>query len=520
MKRRNFIRTGSAISLPVFINGVSLGYLAKSSFFNAINDDHDRVLVLIQLDGGNDGINTLIPLDQYANLAAVRLHLLIPENTVLPLYDHVGLHPVMSGLKSLFDNGKLLAIQNVAYPNQNRSHFRSMDIWQTGSASETYLTSGWLGRYFYNRYPEFPADYPNPEHPDPFAITIGMQVSETCQGQTANYSMAVTDPFSISPVDETTVTGLPDTNFGREMAYLIDMMRQTNAYAGSITEAAAKGNNLSTLYDDDNPLARQLKTVALLISGGMQTRVYVVRIGGFDTHANQVVQGGPATGQHATLLRYLSEAISAFQDDLEKLGLAQRVLGMTFSEFGRQIAANDSLGTDHGTAAPMFLFGSCVQGGIIGQNPVINSQLQPQEGVTMEYDYREVYASVLQEWFGVDEQEAASLLFGQWTLLPLVDGICTMATSVEEPGNSDETTFRVFPNPLNGKGTLSFYSRGERIHVGVHDMHGRRIRVIADRVFENGAHTITFETVHWPAGTYILRLQGRTWHQVQRVVKL
>src|SRR5690606_33177448 len=127
----------------------------------------------------------------------------------------------------------------------------------------------------------------------------------------------------------------------------------------TIVGAAEKGANLSTLYADNNQLAQQLKTVALLISGGLKTKVYVVRIGGFDTHANQVQDGGPTTGQHANLLELLSDAIHAFHDDLKRLGVDKRVIGMTFSEFGRQIAANNSLGTDHGTAAPLFLFGSC-----------------------------------------------------------------------------------------------------------------------------------------------------------------
>jgi len=306
MKRRSFLHMGSAVSLPVFVNNFGLGLLPFSAFSGLMDPDSDRVLVLVQLDGGNDGLNTLIPLDQYSTLSAARSGILIPENSVLNLYDHVGLHPSMTGFKNLFDDGKLLAIQGVSYPGQNRSHFRSTDIWQSGSAASEFLTTGWLGRYFDSKYGDYPEGYPNPDYPDPFAITIRAQVSETCQGLTANYSMAVTDPFTAYPVDETTLNELPDTNFGHEMAFLIDALRQTNAYADTIVGAANSGSNLSTLYNDESAIAQQLKTVALLISGGLKTCVYVVRLGGFDTHANQVQDGSTSTGNHAELLLQLS----------------------------------------------------------------------------------------------------------------------------------------------------------------------------------------------------------------------
>lgn len=522
MKRRSFLRTGSAISLPVFVNGFGLGLLPKSAFFNLNDEFADRILVLVQLDGGNDGLNTLIPLDQYSALSAARQDILIPENDVLQLYDHVGLHPAMNGFKSLFDDGKLLAIQGVAYPDQNRSHFRSTDIWQSASGADEFLTTGWMGRYFDTRYGDYPEGYPNADHPDPFAITIRAQVSETCQGLTANYSMAVTDPFSVYPVDETTLNDLPDTNFGHEMAFLIDALRQTNAYADTIVTAANKGNNLSTLYNANSSLAQQLKTVALLISGGLQTRVYVVRIGGFDTHANQVQANSSVTGSHAILLQDLSDAIHAFQDDLQKLGLEKRVLGLTFSEFGRQIAANDSFGTDHGTAAPLFVFGACVQGGIIGENPNINAQLEPQEGVAMQQDFRSIYTSVLREWFGVTEPELNVLIPGQFPQLHLTTA-CAISSGIgdnlpEVKPQYDIST--VFPNPVNGNGNIQFPSGGEWTRISLYDQFGRKVSVIAERYFEKGFHTVSFDMRTHPTGSYYIRLETRTRQETVPVVRM
>lgn len=520
MKRRSFLRTGSAISLPVFVNGFGMGFLPKSAFFNLADDYSDRILVLVQLDGGNDGLNTLIPLDQYSALSAVRQSILIPENDVLPLYDHVGLHPSMTGFKNLFDDGKLLAIQGVAYPNQNRSHFRSTDIWQTGSAANEFLTTGWMGRYFDSKYGDYPEGYPNAENPDPFAITVRSQVSETCQGISANYSMAVVDPFAVYPVDETTLNDLPDTNFGKEMAFLIDALRQTNAYADTIVTAANNGANLSTLYNPDSQLAQQLKTVALLINGGLKTRVYVVRIGGFDTHANQVQGNETTIGSHAELLQNLSDSIFAFQDDLQKMGLDKRVLGMTFSEFGRQIASNDSFGTDHGDAAPLFVFGSCVQGGIIGENPAINIPQQPQEGVGMQQDFRAVYTSVLREWFGVTEPELELLIPGQFPSLGLTAG-CPITTGVGDvPGVTAAGITSVFPNPNNGTVNVQFQSTGEWTRITLYDQLGRKVAIIAERFFEHGHQHVSFDMSRYANGSYHLRIETRTWREAKPVVKM
>ena len=159
MKRRKFLQTTSAASIPLVLSGMKVGALPKSSFFPTINDS-DRVLVLIQLNGGNDGLNCLIPLDQYSNLSNVRQNILIPESSVLQLEDGIGLHPVMTGMKSLYDNAKMNIIQSVGYPNQNRSHFRSLDIWTSGSEADEFLTTGWLGRYFNGLHPGFSGRLP------------------------------------------------------------------------------------------------------------------------------------------------------------------------------------------------------------------------------------------------------------------------------------------------------------------------------------------------------------------------
>ena len=369
MKRRKFIQAGSFLSLPIMVGGFKVSALAENSLMNFMNGDSDRVLVLIQLNGGNDGLNCVLPKDQYAGLSQVRSNILIPESNILSITDTVGFHPEMGAMKTMFEEGKLNVIQSVGYPDQNRSHFRSTDIWTSGSASNEVVSSGWIGRYFDSLYPGYPDGFPNQDCPDPFALTLGSTVSETCQGLSSNFSLALANTDNL---DELTTGGegpLPAGCYGDELGFVRESIAQTNAYSDTILNSLDLGNTLSPKYSDDSTLANRLQIVARMISGGLQTRIYVLSIGGFDTHANQTVDGEPTTGEHAELLRELSDAICAFQDDLKLLGIEERVVGMTFSEFGRRIRSNDSLGTDHGTAAPLFVFGSCINSTVLGDNP-------------------------------------------------------------------------------------------------------------------------------------------------------
>ena len=204
MKRRTFLQhTSRAVAIPVVLNGMDLAALPKSPLFNAIDPEDDRVLVLLQLNGGNDGLNMLIPTDQYDNLVQVRQNIMLPEDSLLSISDTHAFHPRMPGLQNMYNDGLLGIVQSAGYPNQNRSHFRSTDIWTSGSPANENWSNGWLGRHMDGLYPGFPEGYPNEDYPHPFAITLGSSiVSNTCQGQAANYSLALSDPFSLSPVME------------------------------------------------------------------------------------------------------------------------------------------------------------------------------------------------------------------------------------------------------------------------------------------------------------------------------
>lgn len=518
MKRRKFIQTtGTALSLPVLLNGMPLSSLPKSSAFRSLNDDNDRVLVIVQLTGGNDGLNMIIPVDQYDQLANVRSNIILPPGSLLPVTDTVAFHPSMTGLKSMYENARLCVVQSAGYPNQNRSHFRSTDIWSSGSPAEETWRTGWVGRHFDARVEGFPSGFPNTEYPDPFAITMGSVVSETCQGTAANYSMTLNDPFTLTPLTEGAPGTAPDTPYGHELSFLRTAISQTNAYSEVITAAAAAGAN-AVDYPGDNPLAAQLKSVALLISGGMRTKIYVVNIGGFDTHANQVEAGNPSTGTHAELLGRLSEAVAAFQADIDAQGLGNRVLGMTFSEFGRRIRANDSLGTDHGTAAPLLLFGGCVNAQILGDNPVIPADPDVNEGVPMQHDFRDVYGSVLMDWFEVEEADVRTLLHQDFNYLPIVQP-CEGTVSTHTPTKlAEEIKLSAAPNPFRRQTSVRFVSGNEWGQLSAFDSRGALVQHIFSQRLRAGEHRFDWDASGLLPGVYILRLQLEGRQQTSRVV--
>lgn len=518
MKRRTFIKRSSAVGVPLMVGGINVSAL-NSPFFNVLNTGDEKVLVLINLSGGNDGLNTVIPKDQYANLSQARSNVLIPENQILDLTDTVGLHPAMDDIKNMYDDGKINIIQSVGYPDQNRSHFRSSDIWHSGSPSNEVWNTGWLGRYFDTIAPGYPTDYPNDSFPDPLAVTIGTTTSQTCEGVGGNFSLALVDPDNLTALSTPVNSDLPDSCYGDKMDFMITSIIQTNAYNEVVETANSNGNNLSTKYAEDNQLANALKLVARLISGGMQTKVYVVQLGGFDTHGDQVVGGDTTTGEHAQLLNTLSDAICAFQDDLELLGLNERVVGMTYSEFGRRIRSNASLGTDHGTAAPLMLFGSCINPGIMGENPEVSADVDVQEGVPMQFDFRSIYGSLLMDWFQLDEALVQDLLYQDFQYIPVLQA-CDTPTNTDEISSSEVIDLDVFPNPFNQNTTVQFTIPAGFAKISLFDVIGNELRVISSGLFNAGTHTIQMEANGLAPGTYYYRIQTKHGRKVKRVVRM
>ncbi len=517
MKRRDFVKNISlaSVATPFILNDLKFQAIGKE-LFSTVKSAEGKVLIIIRLGGGNDGLNTVIPLDQYANLTIQRSNIIIPESNILSLASNptLGLHPSMTGMQSMFNNGKMGIIQNVGYPVQNRSHFRSSDIWHTGLMDPS-ASTGWLGRDFDNSYPNFPADYPNTTYPDPFAISMGSEVSSTCQGVMGNFSHSVEDPTDSFNLTESTQAN-DGTYFGSHMQYLSTIISQTNAYGSKVQASATAGQSLSTLYDANNPIAVQLRYIAKMISGGLKTKVYILNINGFDTHDSQVSSTNVTLGNHADLLKKLSDAVRAFQDDLSLLNLEDRVAGMTYSEFGRQIASNASLGTDHGDAAPLFLFGTCIGQLVVGPNPIIGNQIVDQEGINMQIDFRDVYASVLKNWFEVPEAEIQPLFEHQVTFYGFLNG-CSVGL---DENSKDISKAIVFPNPAANQTTIRFNSQSEWVKIEILDLTGKSVATVFDGNLDKDTHSIPCDLTGVSSGQYIVTINKKSGVEMVKFMKV
>ncbi len=519
MQRRDFIKNVSTgIVLPAFFNGYSL---QASSATADIDEKDDHVLVVIQLNGGNDGLNMVIPLEFYDNYVAARTNIAIPKEKVLSLDSSakVGLHPAMAQLNALYQSGKVRLIQSVGYPNPSFSHFRATDIWNTGSDSNQIVSSGWAGRYFGYYNPNYPNGFPNAQRPDPLAINIGSVISPALQGPVASMGLAISSATSFySLIGNKYDADVPNTPAGKELAYLRKTADQTNAYAKTIKQAADKITKQVT-YPANNGLANQLKIVARLIGGGLKTKLYVVNLGGFDTHATQAIAGDTATGTHAVLLQRLSEGIAAFMADLKEMGVSKKVVGMTFSEFGRRIKSNDSGGTDHGSAAPMFVFGDMVNGGTTGKAPEILAGVKVGDNLQMQYDFRSVYASIMQDWFCMNSADMEKVLLKNYQPMGLIQSQACGITLAEEPVLQAELISNA-PNPFNDFTTINFRSDGGHTMIQIFDNTGRIIATPIDDDFARGSFEVPINGSNWPSGVYFASLQNKSTQQIRRMLKI
>ena len=515
MDRRKFIKnTGAFITLPILLNGQAIQVLGANGGFNLEQTDGE-ILVLIQLDGGNDGLNTLIPMDMYDNLAKVRPEVVLPKNKIISLTNLQGLHPSMQKIKEMYDDEKMMFLQNVGYPTPNLSHFRSKEIVLSASDSQTVISSGWFGRYLDTLHPDYPDDYPSDTNPHPIAISIGSNSSPTCQGNISNFGVVLKklDSSYESPLGE---REFPDTPYGFELEYVAQVMKSTEKYLEVVSETAELSDTVSEYWPEDNTLADRLKIVARLITGGLATPVYVVNLGGFDTHANQVVAGETELGKHADLMKYVSEAVYAFQDELRLHKKEDDVISLVYSEFGRRIASNKSNGTDHGEAYPMMLFGSQVNPIVFGENPTIPASVEKKANVPYKIDFRSVYASILNQWFRISKTEINNLLLGEFEILPILKSVVSIDDNL-----NDSTKLKimpVYPNPVTNDAQIQFFTEGGQISLKLYSLSGQEIRNLAFGKFPRGSQSISFSRKGIKNGQYLLVLQNGNERVSQKIV--
>jgi uncharacterized protein (DUF1501 family) len=428
LTRRHFLRTsilGAALSwtVPLFVErtfSLLNAEAAETATQIATGKDHPILLVL-QLAGGNDGLNALVPFADDLYYRA-RPTINIPRDKVLSLDGYVGFNPRMAPLKNLFDQGKLAVIQGVGYPNPNRSHFRSTEIWQTASDADKYVKTGWIGRYFDNCCAG--------EDPT-VGVTIGSQLPQTFTAE-KNTGIAMTpggrlgfgkeaDASEQQVFNELNgITQDHDLTSGSSIGSLngpseptlsaVEYLQRTalDAQVGTDKIAAILKRTKPEAVYPKTPLGNELSLIARLISGGLPTRVYYASQGGYDTHNAQ-------ENSHNNLLGQLADALTAFSNDLTSKGIWDRVLVVSFSEFGRRVSENASKGTDHGTAAPMFICGGNVKPGLYGNHPSL-SQLD-QGDLIHTVDFRSVYATVLNRWM---KAPAAKILGRDFAALTFV----------------------------------------------------------------------------------------------------
>lgn len=338
----------------------------------------DRVLILVELNGGNDGLNTLIPYgdDQYYQ---VRPRLAIPRERVLQLSEKLGLHYALESLMPLWQSHELAWVQGVGYAKPNRSHFRSIEVWETGSDSEQILDEGWLARLF--------EAHPLPSDFTAEGIVLGRCDAGPLSGKTVR-TIALEEPQQFL-AQASRVHAIERTSSNRALAHILQVQRELTHTASELAQRLQQAPPLQGTFPA-SAIGKQLETTAQLLAAKVPVVVIKVSHGSFDTHAGQL-------GHHERLLKELAEALVAFRQSAQRAGVWERVLLMTYSEFGRRVGENASTGTDHGTAAPHLVLGGNIKGGLYGSMPSLTDL---QEGdLKYHVDYRSLYATVIKDWW-------------------------------------------------------------------------------------------------------------------------
>ena len=531
MKRRKFIQLSSTGTLAGFIlNGHMVNAFTRTKLLDNVSEDviRDRCIVMIQLSGGNDGLNSIIPLDQYDKYANIRPTIRIKEtgsnkgielDSSLGVLDQTLLHPNLLAFKELWDEGKLNIVHGVGYPQLNKSHFSGRALMSRGgdgTDANSNKPDGWMARYLNSAFDHTTYD-------DPLGIQLGNKKPADEFHSDAEHKVDIN--LSGQDVDgfysQLSNIGNPLANYGDESSEYIDNINFINGmevtatnYASRISAVFNAGTNNVSYPSYD--LANQLKTVAKMLSGGSKTKLFLLRIDGFDNHANQVEsQERSHMGKHADLLLQLSKSIKAFQDDLESLGIAQNVVTTTFTEFGRKPIENANKGTDHGNLGPMFVIGTGVTPGFTGSHLSLDSftlggnvdhfHLNTQ----MQHDYRQVYAAIIGDFLGASSLDIIETEFDAYDQNRL-NLISSPILNNPYEKSTHSTSLVVAPNPVVNDTMIQFSSpmwmRGQ---LQIHDLQGRIVQELIAN-FSSGTNQIPLHLSHLSKGLYVLTVLDDT----------
>jgi uncharacterized protein (DUF1501 family) len=498
--RRSFLQAlGLSGGASMMLGSFPLYASSPTPLGKAISQlENDRILVLIRLKGGNDGLNTIIPINEYDTYANNRETIKIEENNLLELNDDYGIPDYMSSLETMWEDGQMKVVHGVGYPDQNLSHFRSSDIWASASDTDEVVGSGWLGRHFEDEFPDFIIT--PPDAPPAIQIgSIGNLIFDGSEG--TGYSFSVSNPEQLYQIAQNgwlhDVENLPDCYFGDQVGFLRGIANTTFLYANVINEAYT--NSTNSVEYADSELGNQLAIVARLIKGGLDTKVYMVTLNGFDTHANQV-------DLHQSIMTDLADSVSLFYEDLTDGNVAEDVLSMTFSEFGRRVEQNASDGTDHGSSAPVLLFGPALNGsGFVGDHPSL-TELDSAGNMEFTTDFRQVYASVLENWLCIEPDTVDELLLDVfYDRLPL--GLDCIGVGVDEYALNDFKHQALY-DPSGEIYIQYFLDRPMSVNIKVYNLMGQYISTICNERQLNGEKRIAVKanSPKLSVGQYVYRI--------------
>jgi uncharacterized protein (DUF1501 family) len=527
MKRRKFIQLSSTGTLAGFmLNGHMVNAFTRTKLLDNVSEDviRDRCIVMIQLSGGNDGLNSIIPKNQYDRYANIRPTIRIKDtgpnagielDSSLGATDETLLHPNLSSFKELWDEGKLNIVHGVGYPQLNKSHFSGRALMSRGgdgTDANSNKPDGWMARYLNSAFD-------HTTYQDPLGIQLGNKkpADEFHSDAEHKVDINLSGQDAAGFYSQLSNIGNPMADYGGESSEYVDNINFINGmevtatnYASRISSVFNAGLNNVTYPSYD--LADQLKTVAKMLSGGSQTKLFLLRIDGFDNHANQVdSQSNSHMGKHADLLLELSESIKAFQDDLESLGIDQNVVTTTFTEFGRKPIENLNKGTDHGNLGPMFVIGTGVEPGFTGTHLSLDSFTYGGKvkhfdlDAQMQHDYRQVYAAIIGDFLGASSTNIIDTEFDAYDANRL-NLISSPILNTPYEKISQRSSLKIMPNPVLNDTVVQFncavWMRGG---MRIYDLQGRIVQEL--RIdFSSGTNQIPLNLSHLSKGLYMLNV--------------
>lgn len=509
--RRSFIQAlGLMGGGTMMFGNTNLSVSKPSPLALALNEsENDNILVIIRLKGGNDGLNTIVPIYDYDTYAGLRPNIRLTEGSLYNLDANFGLPDFMSPLQSVWGDGAMKVVHGVGYPDQNFSHFESSDIWANTNTVDP-DASGWWGRYFEELYPDYLVNPPE----IPPAIQIGSIGNLIFDGYNNNYAFTVANPDQLSAIAETgvvhDVTDIPPCFYGEQLQFIRASTNTTFNYAGVINDAYEGATNDAPY--DARELSQQLAIIARMIKGGLGTKVYLVTLGGFDTHANQLTY-------HNQIMNDLSTAVKNFYDDLATAGWDDKVLSMTISEFGRRPFENGSFGTDHGAASAMMLFGSGLDGsGFVGEHPSLTAT-DPLGNLIYTQDFRNIYATLMIEWLCIDPVVVNSAMLNEdYETVDL--GFNCSSLGVDE--FSDRTRFEHFALYRDDRTYISFnLPISTHVTIKLYNIIGQEVAELKNDLLFIGDHEIDVKTAantRLHTGQYIYRISLAGEHYSKSII--